>query len=239
MSLPFLPGFGAIDRNNTTGKRQQGLIYKNGYAIPRPAYDPSATQSATSEYQYDPALTYGGVTEKPLAPTKFQRENREIVPPNKAAADITEFNVMSFEGYFIEQAAHTATESERIRKVTVNYFLEDNTILVKEKRQANSGIVQGVLIKRQKIPKPDSTGSILNSTTYYTAKDFNVGLHVNLFAKDIHLINCDFFTKVLHNIPVLLACCPYLFPAHIILVFFSVLPFSSLELSDKPRSDCG
>jgi hypothetical protein len=113
-------------------------------------------------------------------------------------------------------------ESERIRKCTINFFLEDDTIMVKEKNSSNSGlpgneilleisfnlavissfycqfyflIVQiliiitgGVLIKRQAIPK--------NSEENYTASDFNVGIDIVLFAKQFHIVGCDFFTEV-------------------------------------------
>jgi hypothetical protein len=168
-------------------------VFKNGYAIPRVTVDASVlTQGSGSDFQYDPALTYTVIT-KPLSPSKFQRDNREFVPPNKTNIEPVEYNVLSFEGYFIEPSAHTAYETERIRKVTVNYFLEDNTILVKEKKNPNSGLVQGVLIKRQKIPKNSND---LASKDFYTVKDLNVDTSVVFFAKEIHLIDCDFFTRV-------------------------------------------
>jgi hypothetical protein len=74
----------------------------------------------------------------------------------------------------------------RVRRCTINFFLEDGTLLVKEKKESDSGIPQGVLIKRQKIPK--------NDREFYSLEDFNIGTEVNFFGKNIRIVNCDRFT---------------------------------------------
>lgn len=61
--------------------------------------------------------------------------------------------VLRFLAYFQESVVETANENYRIRKCVVYYYLEDGTIHVTEPRVENSGIVQGLFIKRQKIPK--------------------------------------------------------------------------------------
>lgn len=55
--------------------------------------------------------------------------------------------MLGFEGFYSEEILYSPIETTRTRRVTINYFLEDNTIMVKEKKAANSGLPQGVLIK--------------------------------------------------------------------------------------------
>jgi len=59
---------------------------------------------------------------------------------------------------------------------------------VNEPQIENSGIPQGVLISRQKIPK--------SSSEFYTPKDLNIGINVQFYAKTIRIVDCDEFTKV-------------------------------------------
>jgi hypothetical protein len=47
-------------------------------------------------------------------------------------------------------------ENYRVRKVLIYYYLGDDSMHVTELRIENSGITQGIFIKRQKIPKDGS-----------------------------------------------------------------------------------
>ncbi len=49
------------------------------------------------------------------------------------------------------------------RRFIVSYFLSDDTILVFEPPQRNSGIIGGKFLERRRIKKPDGV-------SYYTAK---------------------------------------------------------------------
>jgi hypothetical protein len=53
----------------------------------------------------------------------------------------------------------SANENFRVRNVRVLYYLEDDSMQVSEPKEENSGIPQGVFIKRHRVPKPDSDGS--------------------------------------------------------------------------------
>jgi hypothetical protein len=66
--------------------------------------------------------------------------------------------------------------------------LEDDSIAVIEPPVENSGIPQGVLIKRQKLPK--------SSTEFYTVEDFNIAVNVTFYGKTFRIVNCDKFTLV-------------------------------------------
>jgi hypothetical protein len=67
--------------------------------------------------------------------------------------------------------------------------LEDDSIGVMEPIQQNSGITQGFLIKRQRIPKTE--------TDFFTALDFNVGIELTFFGKTFRIVSCDKFTQVM------------------------------------------
>jgi EF-hand domain-containing protein 1 len=67
------------------------------------------------------------------------------------------------------------------------YFLEDDTISVIEPPVENSGISQGVLVKRQKLAK--------DSGEYFTPKDFNIAQNVTFYGKTFRIVSCDKFTQ--------------------------------------------
>ena len=52
-----------------------------------------------------------------------------------------------------------------------------------------SGIPQGKLIKRQRLPKNDLG-------EYWHWKDLNLGINVTFYGKVFHLYDCDAWTKV-------------------------------------------
>eukprot|EP00350_Pseudokeronopsis_sp_OXSARD2_P005458 CAMPEP_0170553544 /NCGR_PEP_ID=MMETSP0211-20121228/11378_1 /TAXON_ID=311385 /ORGANISM="Pseudokeronopsis sp., Strain OXSARD2" /LENGTH=339 /DNA_ID=CAMNT_0010861953 /DNA_START=370 /DNA_END=1392 /DNA_ORIENTATION=+ len=80
-------------------------------------------------------------------------------------------------------------ENFRIRKLLVFYYLEDNTIMISEPKEMNSGTPQGVFLKRQMVLKQDGTGLPLAPT------DFVVGLDCGIYGRTIRIYDCDQFTR--------------------------------------------
>ena len=72
--------------------------------------------------------------------------------------------VLRFYGYFQEGVVESALEAHRIRRVIINYYLEDSTISVTEPKQQNSGIPQGVFLKRQMVLRADDSGTKIASS---------------------------------------------------------------------------
>lgn len=62
--------------------------------------------------------------------------------------------------------------------------------MVIEPRVSNSGIPQGVFIKRQKIPK-----ELGKPGDHYQYKDFSVGDNINFFERIFRIYDCDQFTR--------------------------------------------
>lgn len=74
--------------------------------------------------------------------------------------------------------------------VRILFFLEDDSIAVVEPPVENSGIAQGVLIKRQLMPK--------NEIESYGVHDFNLATNITFYGKTFRIVSCDKFTQVLN-----------------------------------------
>ena len=76
-----------------------------------------------------------------------------------------------------------------MREVSIFYYLEDDSISVVEPVADNSGIPQGKLIKRQRLPKNDLG-------EFWHWKDLNLAIDVTFYGKVFHIYNCDKWTAV-------------------------------------------
>lgn len=61
--------------------------------------------------------------------------------------------VLRFYCTYNESIVESSVENARIRKLTLLYFLEDNTIELVESKETNSGISGGAFLKRGKVVK--------------------------------------------------------------------------------------
>ncbi|NXE99226.1 EFHC1 protein, partial [Menura novaehollandiae] len=170
----------------TSFHRSQTLDFKNGYAfsrLPREGVggetlfanqlsqdelDDLCTQGAT--------LTYGPA--KRAAPSRFT--------PAFVAFDK---KVLKFDAYFQEEVPTSAEEHYRIRQVGIYYYLEDDSMCVIEPVVKNSGLLQGKLMKRHRVPKNEQGD-------FYHWKDLNLGINITMYGRTYRLVNCDSFTKV-------------------------------------------
>jgi len=97
--------------------------------------------------------------------------------------------VLRFEAFFKEPVHESPMEAFRVRKCVIYYYLEDDSIHVSEPKCENSGIPQGVFIKRHRIPKPDS------AYEFYTYNDLAIGAEVTLYSRTFRLVQADKFTE--------------------------------------------
>ncbi len=95
--------------------------------------------------------------------------------------------VLRFYGYFKETVNESNMENHRIRKVILYYYLEDDSMHIAEPRQDNSGIPQGIFVKRHKATK-DGGG-------FFTPSDFTVGEEITIYAKTFYLVDADSYTR--------------------------------------------
>ena len=102
-------------------------------------------------------------------------------------------NVLKFTGYFVEHVTESAYENYRIRTCNILYYLDDDAIHVVEIKSENSGMVQGDLIKRQRIKYHDIQDPLTKRDISW--KDFNLQKNVIICGKNFRICNCDKFTQ--------------------------------------------
>ena len=101
--------------------------------------------------------------------------------------------MLRFYAYFKQTVHESPQEFYRVRPVVIFYYLEDDSISVVEPVRENSGMPQGKLIKRQRLPKND-VGDI------WHWKDLNNKVNVTFYGKVFYITDCDKFTSVSLNI---------------------------------------
>jgi hypothetical protein len=83
---------------------------------------------------------------------------------------------------------------------TLNYFLADQSVEVKEINESNNGKTPfPMLLKRQKLEKtPVLThcpGMSLKKEEYYGPEDLTIGARLNVFGRDCMVYDCDAATR--------------------------------------------
>ncbi len=95
--------------------------------------------------------------------------------------------VLRFYGYFKETITESNIENHRIRKVILYYYLEDDSMHIAEPKQDNSGIPQGIFVKRHKLTKDDGG--------FFTPLDFAVGGETTVYGRTYYLLDADPYTR--------------------------------------------
>ncbi|XP_038119302.1 EF-hand domain-containing family member C2 [Culex quinquefasciatus] len=98
--------------------------------------------------------------------------------------------VLCFHGFFQETLSEVDRIPYQIRKVKILYYLEDGTMQVSEPRTMNSGIPQGCLVTRQRIPRP-----VPYDGEFTSLLDLNINHTVQLFDRVYTITGCDDFTR--------------------------------------------
>lgn len=80
----------------------------------------------------------------------------------------------------------TDNKDDKLRYFVIMFYLEDNTIAIREPPLRNSGFVGGTFLRRNKIHK--------SIEDYYEATDFYVGAFVNLNGHSFELTEADSYT---------------------------------------------
>ncbi|NXG78198.1 EFHC2 protein, partial [Baryphthengus martii] len=98
--------------------------------------------------------------------------------------------VLSFDAYVEEEVPDKNQELYRIRHCKIYFYLEDDTIQVVEPRVKNSGISQGTIIRRHRIPLPPP-----QEDEFYTIDHFNINIEIIFYGRRYKIVDCDRFTK--------------------------------------------
>ncbi|KAL0036647.1 hypothetical protein WJX79_003886 [Trebouxia sp. C0005] len=183
--IPKLPGYtvsSPVSLDDHAFSKQQTLRYVKGYAHEAPemtVQDPHMASGVTEMYrsgQYNPS-TYTS------SPTYASAKKEETLPDWV----VNNNKVLRWYGYFKEAVTESAVENYRVRKVVIFFYLEDNSCQVVEPKEDNSGLPQGVLIRRHRIEKSDGS--------FFAPGDFVVGDNVSFYGRTFHIVDADVFTR--------------------------------------------
>ncbi|XP_076165336.1 EF-hand domain-containing family member C2 [Ptiloglossa arizonensis] len=97
---------------------------------------------------------------------------------------------LMFKAFFQETVQERWKTAYQIRIVNISFFLEDGTMKISEPSTENSGLEQGVLLRRQRIPMPDPV-----RYRYYDIIDLNIGKEPEIFGRVYKIVDCDKFTR--------------------------------------------
>ncbi|KAK5646680.1 hypothetical protein RI129_005144 [Pyrocoelia pectoralis] len=183
--LPKLPGFNFFDPTLTKYHLSHTFDYVNGYKIPKHGLpgiggrdldiNSVAHIESNDPVRYDPSLTYG-------------RTRSTALPQYIPHYALYDQKCLTFKAFFKQSVVESPLEYYRVRKVNIIYFLEDDTITVMEPRIRNSGLEQGRLVRRGKIPKN-------NLGHYWHWKDLQIGRDMAINGVVYHTTDCDLFTR--------------------------------------------
>jgi len=173
--LPMLPGNGFKDPTKTDFKKSHIFDVSNGITV---THDPAADAPK------------GPVTA--VEPPRMLPKAEVSVAPVQPAWVAFDRKVLRFDCFFKESVHESRLENYRIRKCTLYYYLEDDSMHVSEPKVENSGIPQGerkgtVFLKRHRVPKPDGG--------FYGVTDLKVGMEIDLYSRVLMVTDADGFTR--------------------------------------------
>ncbi|KAJ3372004.1 EF-hand domain-containing member C2 [Kappamyces sp. JEL0680] len=186
--LPFLPGH-SFDLLKTKGSERKSHAFDYCNEVPVFKAEAPGIGRATRHLTRGGRPLYGQSENKIHSSIDVYRginETGETVPAWVAF----DRKVLRFYGYFQEGVQERREEKYRIRRVNVYFYLEDDSVHVSEPKTPDSGIPQGTLIRRHRIPKQNA----LNGQ-HFTVRDFNVGTLITFYSRSIKLVGCDDFTR--------------------------------------------
>lgn len=182
--LPFLPGNVYSDPTITRYHKTQLLDLKNGIITEKT----TNLQEPVDHQLLDQMKTQGANT---LNETQRPAHLNDSVP--RVAPKWLKYDrqVLNFSCFFQEPVVENSNENYRIRKCTLYYYLEDDTIHILEARVQNSGIPQGIFLKRHLVPK-------VNSIDSYSWKDIAVGQDIEFYGRVFRITDADEFTRAFY-----------------------------------------
>lgn len=188
--LPFLPGNVFEDPYRTKFNKTHAFDKKSGTQTGK--FSPHPLESVKIlEEKIDPALLKSmreGVPAKlegvPARPEAPEHEGIPKRPPKWLKYDK---QTLRFYGYFQEPVHESSVENFRVRKCVILYYLEDDSLYITEPRVENSGIPQGIFLKRHKVPKPEGD--------HYTYNDLNLATNIDVYGRVFRIVDCDEFTR--------------------------------------------
>lgn len=104
--------------------------------------------------------------------------------------------VLLFNAYYEEEVFQSALEVNRVHTCEIYFYVEDGTIEIIQSKQENSGIPQGVFLRRSRVAKPGQTlESSWGKPEYYEIDDLKIGNIIEIYSRKFHIVNCNESSK--------------------------------------------
>lgn len=161
-----------------------GFKFVKGIAIERPTNAPSITRG---EQEFKEMMMSRKLGETMGRTGSGAGAGRATARTEAPAYVRDSRKVLRFETFFMEAVHESPTESYRVRKITLLYYLEDHTLQLNEHKVENSGIPQGTFVKRHICPKGDGSNVTYN--------DLVVGGNVHIYGRTFRIVACDAATR--------------------------------------------
>ncbi|KAL3318897.1 EF-hand domain-containing member C2 [Cichlidogyrus casuarinus] len=176
MALPLLPGY-SFNKNVGNEKYHMSQIFEFKNGIP---------------YMFNDNKPGIGGQALPGQRIEAPRSNFPKGCSDQAYPAFVVFDkiALSFDAYCQESVFEKREERYRIRRVKIYFYPEDDTIQILEPRTKNSGIPQGVILRRRRVNKPKPF-----CDQFYTFHDLNIGVELEVYGKKYRIVNCDQFTN--------------------------------------------
>jgi len=181
-TIPNLPGYGFKRKPKAIGKHKTFELV-HGVRIMQEHYPEKAKMVAVDAAidNRRRGLCGESTTQEAFAPPY------ELAQTQMPAWDVLDRHVLRFYGYFQENVPEANMENSRSRLLTIMYYLEDDTCHITEKKQDNSGMPQGQLIRRHRFPSANGG--------YVSWQDLRVGSELVVYGRVIALTDCDPYTR--------------------------------------------
>jgi len=204
--VPFQPG-NIINFNyaqkNMRFPRMHSLQMGNGFPMDTSRIDSQAPEMGTSRKMMRPGWSTMGGMRAWTAPNSFSSDINGarlmatrrstasyLDQPTKLPAFVhVDKVVLRFRCWMKDDLAIlTAPDRVIIHNCILTYNLIDDSFAVMEPRQENSGLNQGLILRRQRLQKPDGSG-------FYSWRDIAVGGQIVIRGQIMHFCDCDEYTR--------------------------------------------
>uniref|UniRef100_A0A1I8NPH2 EF-hand domain-containing family member C2 n=1 Tax=Stomoxys calcitrans TaxID=35570 RepID=A0A1I8NPH2_STOCA len=176
--IPFLPGTTFRDISKTKYPKAQTLMSYKGISMLNDRKPPGLVDS------------HGMIVDPNCPPAQVPSTYPPKVGPKLPPWLAYDKQVLCFNAYFKETLQEVYHAPYQVRKVKIFYYLEDGTMQIVEPKVLNSGIPQGCMVHRQRIPKAPPCQS-----EFISILDLNVNTTVQIFDRVYHITSCDKFTR--------------------------------------------
>lgn len=189
-SLPFLPGYRVELAPKERFHKSHIFDVSNGIRVDmnKEKLENRGVGSASSVHP----LAISSVPKDYRASLDSQFATPEATMSRLPAWVAYDRKVIRFSGYFKEAVHASAAENWRARKCLIYFYLEDDSMHIAEPKVENSGIPQGVFVKRHRIPKE-------GTNAFYTIDDLAIGAELAIYGRVFRLTDADAFTRSFYS----------------------------------------